>query len=129
MNVHVRGSSWRSLRTDVEASPSLLRLQNGELVATPQGQLTFNIRVGLSDWKPTDTSPLDINLKASELDAASLINLTGQQLPISGTLAVDVSMHGSELSPAGEGTITLTNARVYSEPIDSLNVEFAGHRR
>ena len=126
MNVHVRGSNWRSLRTDVEASPSLLRLQNGELVATPQGQLTFNLGVGLSDWKPTDTSPLDINLKASELDAASLINLTGQQLPISGTLAVDVSMHGSELSPAGEGTITLTNARVYSEPIDSLNVSLQG---
>src|SRR4029077_19451092 len=92
----------------------------------PQGQLTFNLGVGLSDWKPTDTSPLDINVKASDLDAATLINLTGQQLPISGTLAVNVSMHGSELSPAGEGTITLTNARVYSEPIDSLNMTLQG---
>ena len=126
VDFHVRGSNWRSLRTDVEASPSLLRLQNGQLVATPQGQLTFNLGTGLSNWEMTDTSPLDINVNASQMDAASLVSLTGQQVPISGTLAANVSMHGSQLNPAGQGTITLTSARVYNEPVDSLNVNLQG---
>jgi translocation and assembly module TamB len=125
-DLHVRGSSWQSLRTGVDASPSMLRLQNGELVAVPQGQLTFNLGVGLSDWAFTDSSPLDINLNASQLDAASLINLTGRQLPISGTLAAKVSLHGSQLSPAGQGTINLTRASVYNEPVDSLSVDLQG---
>jgi translocation and assembly module TamB len=126
MDLHVKGSNWRSLRTNVEAGPSLLRLQDAQLLAAPQGQLAFNLDTGLSNWEFTDTSPLDIKLNASQLDAATLINLTGQQVPVSGTLAANIALHGSQLSPAGEGTITLTNGHVYNEPVDSVNVNLQG---
>jgi translocation and assembly module TamB len=126
MNLYVRGSNWRSVKTSVEANPSLLRLRNGELLAVPRGQLTFDLGVGLSNWAFGDTSPLDIKVKASQLDAASLINLTGRSIPVSGTLSADVSLHGSQIAPAGTGTITLTRASVYNEPVDSLNIALQG---
>ena len=37
-----------------------------------------------------------------------------------------MSLHGSQLSPIGQGTITLTQATVADEPIQSANLDFTG---
>ena len=46
--------------------------------------------------------------------------------PVSGTLALNVSVHGSQLNPVGQGTLTVTKAKVSTEPIQNLNVKFEG---
>src|SRR5262249_24098338 len=42
------------------------------------------------------------------------------------TLSANLSLHGSQLNPIGRGTITLTQATVADEPIQSANLEFQG---
>src|SRR5262249_3431939 len=43
-----------------------------------------------------------------------------------GTLAANISLHGSEMNPVGNGTITLTQATVSDEPIQSATIDFQG---
>ena len=50
-NVEIRGSSIRLLHTGVEASPSQVSLQNGDLeLGQQQGRVTFNLQSGLRNW-------------------------------------------------------------------------------
>jgi translocation and assembly module TamB len=125
-NVRVRGSAIRLFRTKVDASPSNLRLQNGEALPANRGRVNFTLSAGLLDWSVTDTSPIEIALKASQLDVAALTKAAGSQAPVSGTLSADVAVRGSELNPVGHGSISLTEAKIANEPIQALNLDFQG---
>ncbi len=126
-NLRVNGSTWRVFRTGVDASPSEARLINADLEPLPKGRINLNASVGLNQWAFTNTSPLQIQLDASQLDIASLAKLAGQQqLPVSGTLNTHLTLHGSEETPIGNGTLSITNASAYSEPINSVQVNFGG---
>ena len=125
-NLRVRGTTWRLLRTNVSLSPSQAALRNGELEAVPRGRITFNLSAGLKRWSFSETSPLEVGLNASQLNLGDLAKLAGSQVPVSGLLAANVSVHGSEANPAGHGTLTLTQAKVAEEPIQSANLNFQG---
>jgi translocation and assembly module TamB len=126
-NLRVNGSTWRVFRTGVDVSPSQARLINAELEPLPKGHINLNASVGLHQWALTKSSPLQVQLDASQLDIASLTRLAGQQqLPISGTLNTHLALHGSEENPIGNGNISITNASAYKEPINSVQVNFSG---
>ena len=126
-NLRVNGSTWRVFRTGVDASPSEARLINADLEPLPKGRINLNASVGLNQWAFTNASPLQIQLDASQLDIASLTKLAGQQqLPVSGTLNTHLTLHGTEENPIGNGTLSITNASAYSEPINSVQVNFGG---
>lgn len=125
-NLRVRGTAWKTLRTNVDVSPSGASLQNGELLPAQRGRINFNLRAGLQSWSFTPGSPIDASLKASQLSLEELVRAAGVQTPMSGTLAANLDVHGSQLSPAGQGSITLTNARISDEPIQSVNLKFNG---
>lgn len=123
----VKGTEWRTVRTSVEADPSHVALRNGEIVpASNRGRATFNLSAGLDAWKFRDTSPFQIDLNATQLNVAELKNLAGIEAPVSGTLAANISMHGSEANPMGGGTISLTQATVSDEPVQSAKIDFQG---
>src|SRR5262249_771715 len=126
-NLRVKGSSWKVLRADVNANPSSASLQNGELQSAREGRFTFNLQVGLNNWSYSDSSPIDINLLGSRLSLEELEELAGKNLPVSGTLALNVSVHGSQLNPVGRGNITLSNAIVSGEPIQNTTINFNGN--
>jgi translocation and assembly module TamB len=125
-NLRVKGSSWRLLRTNVDASPSMARLQNGELDPADKGRITFNLSAGLHHWAFTKTSPVTVQMNGSQLNVAELAKAAGSQTPVSGTLNMNVQVHGSELNPVGQGSINLTQAKVAGEPIQSASVKFNG---
>ena len=120
------GTEWRVLRTNVTASPSQASLQNADLEPASHGKITFNASTGLHKWSFTDTSPLQVDLNASQLDVQDLVKLAGQQVPVTGTMAAKVSLHGTELSPVGQGNISLTKVTAYEQPITSVNLTFNG---
>jgi translocation and assembly module TamB len=123
----VKGTEWQTLRTTIDASPSHLILRNGDLrTADSVGRITFNVNLGLDHWAFNDTSPMQVDLNASQLDLAELKSLAGSQAPVTGTLAADISLSGSQLSLAGKGTINLTQATIADEPIQSASVNFQG---
>src|SRR5216110_1013982 len=65
-SLKVKGTEWQTLRTGVDASPSHVSLRSGDIVpANNRGRLTFNVNVGLDQWKFHDTNPLQIDVNAS----------------------------------------------------------------
>jgi len=125
-NLRVKGSAWRMLQTNVALSPSNAALQNGELDPAGQGRITFDLRTGLSTWKFTPSSPLAVSLHAKRLNIADLAKATGSTTPVSGTLSADIDARGSQMSPQGQGTISLSQAKIAGETIQAANVKFNG---
>lgn len=125
-NLRVKGSSWKVLRTDITANPSLAALQNGELQAAKQGYFNFSLQAGLKDWSYSEWSPVTVSLSASQLSLEDLERFAGKTYPVSGNLSLNVSVHGSQLNPVGQGNITLANAVISNEPIQNATVNFRG---
>jgi translocation and assembly module TamB len=125
-NFRVKGSSWKILHTAFAANPSQVTLSNGDLEAVPQGRINFSAQTKLKNWAYTPSSPITANISGSKISLADLERLANKTYPVSGTLALNVSVHGSQLNPVGQGTLTVTKAKVSTEPIQNLNVKFEG---
>ncbi|HEX2327974.1 MAG TPA: translocation/assembly module TamB domain-containing protein [Candidatus Angelobacter sp.] len=125
-NLRVKGSAWKLVRTGINADPSQATLSNGELLSATQGRFTFNVRAGLKKWAYTSTSPISVQLNASQVSIADLERLANKTYPVSGTLALNVSLHGTQENPVGRGTLSVTNAKVSNETVQSLNLNFNG---
>jgi translocation and assembly module TamB len=124
--LQVHGSSWRQLRTNVALSPSSAALQNGSLIPATRGKIGFNIQVGLKKWAYTSSNPINVVLNANQVSLQDLQQAANQNYPATGTLNLNVNVHGTQLDPIGNGTLSLVNAKVSQEPIQSVNVNFNG---
>lgn len=125
-DLEVNGSTWKLIRTGIDADPSRAQLINADLEPLPKGHIGLNATVGLHKWAFSKTSPLNVDLNAAQLDIASLTKLAGKQMPVSGTLNTRVSVHGSMENPIGNGNLSVTKAEAYNEPINSVQVNFGG---
>jgi len=125
-NLRLHDTRWRALRAQIDASPSGASLTHGELDSADRGRITFNVSTGLHDWSFTDASPIQVGLNANNLNVGEFAKAGGVTTPIKGTLSANVALHGNELNPIGQGSLTLTNAQVSSETINSLNATFNG---
>ena len=125
-NFDINGSEWKVLRTNIDASPSGASLQHADLEPVSGGHITIDASAGLSKWSLLNTSPMQVNLDASQLNIADLAKLAGQQVPVSGMLNASVKVHGTELSPEGTGNVSLTNVNAYEQPIQAIKLNFAG---
>jgi translocation and assembly module TamB len=125
-SLHFNGTDWKTVRTNIDASPSRVSLQNADLEPQSRGRITLNASAGLTKWSLANTSPIDVDLDASQLNIAELEHIAGQQIPVTGTLSTHVTLHGTELSPVGHGTLALTKVTAYDEPVNSVHVDFSG---
>ena len=123
-DLRVRDTSWKLLRAQIAASPSSVRVDQGELLPAGKGRITFQMRVDLKQWALTDSSQFQTQLNASDLRAEDLAKAAGVTTQVSGTLSADVEAHGTEITPVGQGKIQLGHASVANEPIDAVNVAF-----
>ena len=123
-NLRVRGSQWKLFRADFAVSPSQIRVDNGELDSANRGRVTFKLATALQNWSPTNSTPFQVQLAASQIDVADLLKAAGSTTPVAGTLSADITASGTQLSPTGQGTIGLTAARVAGEPIRTVDVQF-----
>jgi translocation and assembly module TamB len=125
-NLRVKGSSWKVLRTGFNANPSQASLTNGNLEAIPKGSINFSAQVRLKKWAYTPSNPIAVNLSASQISLADLERLANKTYPVSGTLALNVSLRGSQLNPIGHGNLTIANAKISNESIQNVNLKFQG---
>ena len=125
-NLQLKGTSWKLLRTNVDASPSLASLQNGELDPAAKGRITFALSTGLTKWSFTENSPIQVALNASQLNVADLAKAAGSQTPVTGTLNANIQLHGTQLNPIGQGSVDLTQAKVSGETIQNASIRFNG---
>jgi translocation and assembly module TamB len=126
-NMEIRGSTFRSLRASVQASPSQASLQDGDLVlANQQEHVTFNLQTALHNWSHLPTSPFNANISATQVNAAELASATNLTIPLSGTLKANIAARGTEDNPVGRGDITLRSANIDGEPVQLAQVRFQG---
>jgi translocation and assembly module TamB len=125
-NLKLANTEWRSLQAQVQARKSGLEIQRGSLVNARQGYVNFDLKVALSNWHYLPSNPVRAQLMSRGLAIAPILRLTGHTYPVSGNLSVDLSLRGSQLSPVGQGSVRLLQARIYGQPMQDLSVRFRG---
>jgi len=126
-NLEIRGSSFRVVRTAVQASPSQVSLQNGDLeIGNQRGRVTFNLQTGLHDWSHLPSSPFTAKITATQVSIAPLAQAANLGTPVSGTLNANIAAHGTQLNPIGQGDVTLRDANISGEPVPLAQVRFQG---
>ena len=123
-DIQVEGSQWRSIQTSVDLASSRIALQNGILESAPRGQLNFTASAALNHWSFTPASPLSIQATGANLSVAALEHLAEQHYPVDGTLSANISVAGTKQHPTGRGSVQITKATAWSEPVNNLSVNF-----
>ena len=122
-NLQVANTEWRSLDLVLQASKAGVSVRNGSLVNARQGYVHFAAGSGLANWHYQPSSPITADVTARRLAINELLQLARLNYPVSGTLSVDLAMHGSQLSPVGSGSIRLTQANAYGQSLQQLLIE------
>ena len=125
-NLQIRGTQWRSLRTNLAASPSQVSFQHGILIPVPQGSIDFSGIVGLHKWSFVKEDPISLDFDARQVDVGDVTKLISSSLPVAGTLAANVHIQGTGLNPVGHGNLNLIHAEIYRQPIRSASLNFSG---
>lgn len=125
-NLRVRGSEWKLLRANVAASPSQIRVENGEIESASRGRVTFKVVTALQQWSPTKSTTFQVQIAASQINAADLTKASGSATSVAGTLSADIVASGTQLAPTGHARIGLTSARIAGEAIRAVDLQFQG---
>jgi len=126
-DLQIQNTQWRSLELKLQASKSGISIRNGSLVNGQQGSLNFALTSGLENWHYLPSSPVTLQVSSRDLAIDQLLLLARLDYPLSGNLSVDLSMHGSQLNPAGKGSLRLTKANVYGQSLQQLSVQSEGN--
>ena len=127
-DLQVQGSEWKGADLSLQAEPSRIVVSNGNLKNAHRGQASFDATVTLRDWSYVPSSPMQAHLSLRQMQIADLQHLANVQYPVSGELSARLSLTGSEADPRGSGSIEVTNARAYDEPLKALAVMFRGDK-
>jgi translocation and assembly module TamB len=127
-NLRVNESEWKLLRTELDASPDHVALKNAELEPATRGSIVLNARAGLKKWEfDKNTSPVQVQMRASQIDLRDLVKLASQPIPVTGTLNSHLNVQGTALNPQGNGNISLADVTAYQQPIQSIRIDFSGN--
>ncbi len=120
----VNGSEWRSLNLSARATSSGINIQDGSLVSERQGTVTFAASAGLRNWSHNPSDPILAKVSLKQLQALQIEQSAGVHYPVEGNLSGEITLHGSEIDPVGNGSLQLTQARISSEPVQNLSLQF-----
>ncbi len=125
-NLRIQGSDWNRASLGFKANASQFVVENGSLISAHPGTASFNASIGLRHWSYAASNPISGKLSLRQLSIADLQRLAVLDYPVDGTLSGDVDVRGTQLDPSGSGTLKITNARAYGEPIDKITLDFNG---
>jgi translocation and assembly module TamB len=123
-NLNVQGSEWSNAKLAMRGNSSGVTIDSASLVNAHRGQINLTGGVTLKNWAYDPSNPLRAHLQAQQLQLIDLQHLAKQEYPVSGMLSCTVDLQGSQLEPAGSGSLRIANARAYDEPIQNLAVKF-----
>src|SRR6266568_2970056 len=123
-NLDVQGSQWKSAELSLQANPSRIVVSNGSLTSAQRGKASFGVTIELRDWSYLPSNRIQANLSLRQMPLTALEHMANVQYPVSGELSANVSVSGSQLDPAGSGSLQLSNGRAYDEPIQTMALKF-----
>ncbi len=123
-----------SLVADAEYTPAGLAvasstIKQGTAVLHVAG--AFNPRTVMVHRKPTyvwdNGTTMDAKVQLANAQVGDLLAIAGQQqnVPLTGTIAIDAHVAGTFGNLNGSGTVGLVNGVAYGEPYESVNVTMA----
>lgn len=125
-DIQIESTQWRTIQVSLALSPSRAALSDGVLVLQPQGSIRVGGSVELRDWLLAPSSAVSLNATATELQISQLQSLLHKHYPVSGIVSAKVSVAGTRQEPTGQGWIHVVNASAWSQPLDSISVNFNG---
>ena len=125
-DLEIRKARWRALELSLVAASSGVSFQNGLLADMQTGQIRFSGHAGLSAWAFTPLSPVSLQVTARQISISDLQQWTRSEYPVNGILAANISIDGTPQNPQGQGSLQITQASAWNEPIKNLNVDFQG---
>jgi translocation and assembly module TamB len=125
-DLELQNAHWRSLHLNLDAAASGVTLQNGLLQDARNGQISFSGHADLAAWSFTPTSSISLEANAKQVSISDLQQLTQSAYPVNGILAANISIHGTQQNPEGKGSIQVTQASAWNEPVKSLTMDFQG---
>jgi translocation and assembly module TamB len=123
-NLQMEGTQWKSLHVAADANPSQVTFKDGSLVAAGQGQIRFSGNIGLHNWAYAATNPLAVSLSAHQIAIADLQHMARVHYPVRGIVSLDANLHGTQEEPVGQGTLRVSKAEAYDQPIQTLAADF-----
>ncbi len=84
-NVRYRGTTLRTLRTQLDLGSSGIALRQGRLQTSSQGRVEFDMTVGLRNWSYGRENPVSLRVVANRLPVADVQQAANLQYPITGT--------------------------------------------
>ncbi len=123
-NLEVKGTRWQSLRTAIALSPSEVSLQRTSLVGQQHGRIDFSGTLGLQHWKYERSNPLSVRASVRALSLDELQRAAGLRYPVHGRLSAQLSASGSVASPEGQGSLKLTQAVLWDQPVQKIGARF-----
>ncbi len=123
------GEVMEKIRTKFELDDSHLNLH--DLTLQQRGAaLSGHFEVGLQNWETIDTSPLLGTAKFSGATLESFLTQAGHggssSLPVTGTASGEAKISGTVRTPAAQGTVRVTQARILQEALDQVTASFSG---
>jgi translocation and assembly module TamB len=125
-NIRVQQVSIPQLRTSVNLSSSAITVHHGDLQTGNQARIEFDASIGLRHWNYTASNPVTLQVSTARFPIIQLENVAKVRFPVSGLVTANISVHGSQLRPAGQGSIQLTQATAWEQPIQNLALQFQG---
>lgn len=125
-DVQILGTRWKAIHSGVEISPFVARLQHAELQPAQQGHIAADASLALHRWAPSAHSALKLHLDATDLQVAAFTPLLAHPVPVTGMLRVSAAVQGPLDQPVGHGSVVLTQAKIYGQPVRTARVLFTG---
>jgi translocation and assembly module TamB len=122
-NVRYQNTTLRALRARLDLASSGIALHEGQIQTSPQGRVEFDITADLTDWSYGTQSPLSLRVAASKLPLADLQQMANLRYPVTGFLSANISLQGSQSNPVGQGSVRLSEARAWDQPIQELSLD------
>jgi translocation and assembly module TamB len=125
-NLEYNGTNWKQLSTSIDLSASHAALRNLRLQATDHGQVAGNAGVDLRDWSFSRESAMQVDLTASGVPMATIAELAGRTIPVTGTVTASAHLQGAAMALDGSASIRLTGATAFGEPISQARIDLTG---
>lgn len=123
-NLQVGDSRWSSLHATAQAGPSGIAIRNGALVSARKGQVSFSGDAGLRNWSYAASNPLSANISVHKISIAEIQQIANLRYPVSGDLSAEIAFRGTQIDPVGHGSVEVSDANAYGEPVQSLALQF-----
>jgi translocation and assembly module TamB len=117
-----------SFTADVRYSPSQAAITHA-LLRRGGEEANFSVTATLDHGRLHDTGAITASGRVRNFSLAEAQALLGFEYPLTGVLDATAQLGGTRGEPRGSGTLAITRATLYGEPVQSANADFvvAGH--